>query len=169
MPGLGAGLKGVTTLYLGSSTGAPISGVAAATWRNIRRSTGRVYNRAECRVKWSFTSNPFKFVPYWDILVPNTHVFTKRGFFELQKGVLQMRNLAILGAVMLLGSVSMYAQEVSAGITGRVTDPSGSAIVGANVSAKDVDRGTDWPTTTNDDGIYAFPRIPIGRYELRVE
>jgi hypothetical protein len=80
-----------------------------------------------------------------------------------------MRKLAILAAVTLLGSVSMYAQEVSAGITGRVTDPSGSAIVGANVSAKDVDRGTDWPTTTNEDGIYAFPRIPIGRYELRVE
>ena len=63
----------------------------------------------------------------------------------------------------------MSAQEVSAGITGRVTDPSGSAIVGATVTAKDLDRGTDWPTTTNEDGIYAFPRIPVGRYQLKVE
>ncbi|HSU66364.1 MAG TPA: carboxypeptidase-like regulatory domain-containing protein, partial [Tepidisphaeraceae bacterium] len=63
----------------------------------------------------------------------------------------------------------MSAQEVSAGITGRVTDPSGSAIAGANVSAKDLDRGTDWPTVTNEDGIYAFPRVPVGRYQVKVE
>ncbi len=62
-----------------------------------------------------------------------------------------------------------YAQEVSAGITGRVTDPSGSAIVGASVTAKDQDRGTEWPTKTNEDGIYAFPRIPVGTYSLKIE
>jgi hypothetical protein len=60
-------------------------------------------------------------------------------------------------------------QEVSAGITGRVTDPSGGAIVNAVVTAKDQQRGTEWPTKTNEDGIYAFPRVPIGTYELRVE
>ncbi|HUK18539.1 MAG TPA: TonB-dependent receptor [Bryobacteraceae bacterium] len=62
-----------------------------------------------------------------------------------------------------------FAQEVSAGITGRVTDPSGSAIVNAKVLAKDLDRDTEWPTTTNIDGIYAFPRIPPGRYSLKIE
>jgi len=64
---------------------------------------------------------------------------------------------------------AVYAQEVSAGITGRVTDPSGSAIVGASVTAKDLDRGTEWPTTTNEDGIYAFPRVPVGKYSLKIE
>ena len=48
-------------------------------------------------------------------------------------------------------------------------DPSGSAIVGATVMAKDQDRGTEWPTTTNEDGIYTFPRIPVGTYSLKVE
>jgi hypothetical protein len=61
------------------------------------------------------------------------------------------------------------AQEVSAGITGRITDPSGAAIVGATVTARDVDRGTVWPTQTNEEGIRAFPRIPVGNYELKVE
>jgi hypothetical protein len=60
------------------------------------------------------------------------------------------------------------AQEVSAGITGRVTDPSGSSIVGASVVAKDHDRGTEWSTKSNEEGIYAFPRIPAGDYEVRV-
>src|SRR5438552_13415106 len=66
-------------------------------------------------------------------------------------------------------SLPVLAQEVSAGITGRVTDPSGSSIVNATVVAKDIDRGTEWPTKTNDDGIYAFPRIPAGDYQLKVE
>ncbi|HEY2018807.1 MAG TPA: TonB-dependent receptor, partial [Bryobacteraceae bacterium] len=61
------------------------------------------------------------------------------------------------------------SQEVSAGITGRVSDPSGASIVGATVTAKDLDRQTVWPTKTNEDGIYAFPRVPVGRYELKVE
>src|SRR6476619_1892990 len=80
-----------------------------------------------------------------------------------------MGKFASLLAVSLLGCLSMSAQEVSAGITGRVTDPSGSAIVGAKVLAKDADRGTDFPSVTNEEGIYAFPRIPIGRYTLKVE
>src|SRR5579884_2710271 len=71
--------------------------------------------------------------------------------------------------VLCLATLPIAAQEVSAGITGRVTDPSGGAIVNASVIAKDLDRGTEWPTKTNEDGIYAFPRIPLGRYELRVE
>ena len=72
-------------------------------------------------------------------------------------------------SVMLLAFAPLRAQEVSAGITGHVTDPSGGAIVDAKVTATDLDRGTDWPTTTNIDGIYAFPRVPIGRYSLKIE
>jgi len=60
-------------------------------------------------------------------------------------------------------------QEVSAGITGRISDPSGAAIVGAKVTARDLDRETVWPTETNAEGIFALPRIPAGIYEVRVE
>ena len=77
-------------------------------------------------------------------------------------------SFAVLLALVLC-ACPIFAQEVSAGITGRVTDPSGAAIVNASVTAKDLDRGTEWPTKSNEDGIYAFPRIPAGDYELRVE
>ena len=81
-----------------------------------------------------------------------------------------MRRLAsFMFLVPLLASIPLTGQETSAGITGRVTDATASAIVGASVKAKDLDRGTDWPTSTNEDGIYAFPRIPNGRYSLTVE
>lgn len=79
-----------------------------------------------------------------------------------------LRLLLVLVCLALM-SLPVLAQEVSAGITGRVTDPSGSSVVGATVIAKDVERGTEWPTKTNEDGIYAFPRIPAGDYQLRVE
>src|SRR5580658_9708759 len=61
------------------------------------------------------------------------------------------------------------AQQVTAAITGRVTDASGAVVPGANVIATDKDRGTEWPTTTNSDGVYNLPRLPIGNYRLKVE
>src|SRR5215472_3683766 len=79
------------------------------------------------------------------------------------------QRLLLLFAAMCVCSLPVGSQEVSAGITGRVTDPSGSAIVDATVTAKDLVRGTEWDTKTNEDGIYAFPRIPASDYEVRVE
>jgi hypothetical protein len=75
----------------------------------------------------------------------------------------------LLSAALYLCCSPLFSQEVSAGVTGRVTDPSGSSIVNASVTAKDLDRNIEYPTKTNEDGIYAFPRIPPGNYELRVE
>ncbi|MCL4781887.1 MAG: carboxypeptidase regulatory-like domain-containing protein [Bryobacterales bacterium] len=61
------------------------------------------------------------------------------------------------------------AQEVSASLTGSVTDPSGAAIAGASVSIAETTRGLTYPTTTNEAGVYFYPRIPPGIYNLRVE
>jgi Carboxypeptidase regulatory-like domain/TonB-dependent Receptor Plug Domain len=77
--------------------------------------------------------------------------------------------ILLLGAVYLPLTPLAQAQEVSAGITGKVSDPSGAPIPGATVTGRDTQRGTEWPTITNEEGIYAFPRIPAGNYELRVE
>ncbi|MCW5978655.1 MAG: carboxypeptidase regulatory-like domain-containing protein [Bryobacteraceae bacterium] len=68
-----------------------------------------------------------------------------------------------------IAPTSGLAQEVSAGITGRITDPSGAAVVAATVTARDVNRGTAWPSQTNEEGVYAFPRVPPGTYDVTVE
>ncbi|MGH9453533.1 MAG: carboxypeptidase regulatory-like domain-containing protein, partial [Terriglobia bacterium] len=62
-----------------------------------------------------------------------------------------------------------WCQEATAGITGSVTDPSGAAIAGAKVTAKDMAQGTVWPTQTNTAGIYDLPRLPVGTYSLTIE
>ena len=71
--------------------------------------------------------------------------------------------------ILLLLSPVAYGQEVSAGMTGQVADPSGAAVPGATVTARDQDRGTVWNSSTNTEGIYAFPRVPAGKYEVRIE
>jgi Carboxypeptidase regulatory-like domain/TonB dependent receptor len=72
-------------------------------------------------------------------------------------------------ALLLMLAQAAVAQEVTGAITGKVTDPSGAAIVGATVIAKDVDRGTVARATTNEVGVYNLARLAIGRYEVRVE
>ena len=83
---------------------------------------------------------------------------------------MRRRNGLVLGTALLLAlAQSAIAQEITGAITGKVTDPSGAAILGATVIAKDVDRGTAARTTTNDVGVYNLARLAIGRYEVRVE
>lgn len=69
----------------------------------------------------------------------------------------------------LVAAAPVGAQEVAATITGTVTDSTGAAVSGATVTARDVDRGTFWPTTTNEDGAYTVSHIPVGSYDLTVE
>ncbi len=78
------------------------------------------------------------------------------------------RTVALAGAVCAL-AVSAWGQQVTAAFTGQVTDPSGAPVPGAQVTATDTDRGTKWPTSTNQDGEYNLPRVPIGTYDVKVE
>lgn len=81
--------------------------------------------------------------------------------------------LATSASILLLAlfffAVPASTQEITAAVNGTVTDKSGGAVVGAKVVAKDLDRGTVYPTTTAGDGAYNLPRLPVGRYEIRVE
>ena len=77
--------------------------------------------------------------------------------------------LALLGLGIAHFSPPAVAQEVSASITGRITDASGAAIPGATVTVRHVAQGLDWTTQSNLEGIYAFPRVPVGTFELKVE
>jgi hypothetical protein len=75
----------------------------------------------------------------------------------------------LLAALIAVIAPAASAQEVTAAITGKVSDPSGAGIACAMVTATDVDRGTILKTDTNADGIYNLPRVPAGTYEVRVE
>src|SRR5215472_629578 len=71
---------------------------------------------------------------------------------------------AMLG-VGLAGPFS--AAQVSASLSGVITDPSGAAVVGASVTAKSLDTGASRTTATDQTGRYRF-FLPVGLYEVRV-
>jgi hypothetical protein len=73
----------------------------------------------------------------------------------------------MLVAGLMVGTAAV-AQEVTAGIVGTVTDPSGAPVKGATVTATDTERGTVWTAQTNDSGAYNLLRLPIGTYGVKV-
>src|SRR5215471_20425624 len=70
---------------------------------------------------------------------------------------------------MALHGTPALAQDVTATVTGTVTDQSGAPVVGATVTAKSVERGTTFTGTTNDTGLYRITQLPVGNYDLRIE
>ena len=75
--------------------------------------------------------------------------------------------LAVL-CLLLAVAASAVAQENTGSITGTVTDSSGAVVKGAQLTASDVDRGTTLATQTNEVGVYNFPRVPVGTYDVKV-
>jgi len=65
---------------------------------------------------------------------------------------------------------SLAAQaQVSASLSGRVTDQTGAAVSGATVTAIDQDTGISRSTVTNQSGLYQLLALPIGHYELHAK
>jgi hypothetical protein len=62
-----------------------------------------------------------------------------------------------------------WSQEVTASITGTVTDPRGAALPGATVTATSQERGQTYTALTNDSGLYRIAQLPVGTYAVKVE
>jgi len=84
--------------------------------------------------------------------------------------VTRLRNyigVAVLAlAVMFCGR--LYA-GVTASISGTVTDASGAAVVGATVTATNVDTGVTTTQPTNGQGYYSFQSLALGKYTIDVQ
>jgi hypothetical protein len=80
-----------------------------------------------------------------------------------------LRWISGLAVVCVLAPQAGLSQQVTAAIGGQVTDPTGAVVPRATVVAKELDQGAKWKTETNAEGIYTLPRVPVGRYEVRVE
>ena len=66
---------------------------------------------------------------------------------------------------LLLFSVPVMAQ-VSAALSGRITDQTGAAVPGATVTATDTENGVSRMTITDAVGRYELPALPVGQYEV---
>jgi Carboxypeptidase regulatory-like domain/TonB dependent receptor len=84
-----------------------------------------------------------------------------------RRWLLALSSLCLTG--LLFAAPALRAQQAAGSITGTVTDPSGSAVAGATVTARDVDQGTTWTTKSDNAGLYDFPRVSVGQIAIKVE
>ena len=83
--------------------------------------------------------------------------------------VRQLRRILIVIAFFTLATICLSGQAVSsAQIHGLVTDPTGAAIVAAQVSATQTETGLVRNTVTSSEGTFSLPNLPVGPYKLRI-
>ena len=74
---------------------------------------------------------------------------------------------ALLG-LLLCGS-TLAQSTGGAQISGTVLDESGNAVAGAEVTVTQTDTGLTRNVTSDADGSYTFPNLPVGPYQLQVK
>ncbi len=71
--------------------------------------------------------------------------------------------------MLLLFACCAVGQMETATISGLVTDRTAAAVSGAEVRLQSVERGTVTTTATNEAGIYVFPSVPPGQYQISIQ
>ena len=84
------------------------------------------------------------------------------------KGLL--RNLVIfkLFAILLAIPMVTFAQVTTATVVGTISDPGGSQVPAASVTARNVDTGLTRKVISGEDGFYRIESLPVGNYAIEV-
>src|SRR4051794_30672947 len=81
-----------------------------------------------------------------------------------------LRRFATAFCLLLVASTFALAQGTRGSIRGKVTDPNGAAVVGANVRLIDVARNQELRTVqTNEEGIYQFLEVDPAAYTIAIQ
>jgi len=84
---------------------------------------------------------------------------------DVFKRVLVYLSMALF--VLSMSAKQLWAQAETATISGAATDPSGAALVNANVTATNVATNTSQSTVTDSQGRYRIADLPVGSYNVR--
>src|SRR5215467_6128351 len=74
---------------------------------------------------------------------------------------LAIHGLAICGVI--------FGQVIVSSIVGRVTDPSGATVPGAQVTVTNSETGISVKTVTSSEGTYAVPGLLAGTYDVAID
>jgi Carboxypeptidase regulatory-like domain/TonB dependent receptor len=85
------------------------------------------------------------------------------------KRMIRCRNLALFVLLSILAGLEVAAQQITGSIRGTVVDPSGALVQSVTVSAQQTETGLTRTATTDRDGAYVLPELPIGHYQIRAE
>jgi hypothetical protein len=85
------------------------------------------------------------------------------------KPTLQTFVYAILVALIVLPATrALYGQTWNSHLEGIVLDPSGAAVPAASLELRNPATGQIRRTQTDANGLYSFPFLPVGNYELEI-
>jgi hypothetical protein len=85
-----------------------------------------------------------------------------------QRRLLSQALFALLVVLLMASALRLFAQSVTGTITGSVTDVSGAIIPGAAVTIKDATTGILHQSVSNSTGIFSFPVLQPGIYNIEV-
>ena len=77
--------------------------------------------------------------------------------------------LMAIALVAVLAAASGFAQGTTGTLAGSVTDEQGLALPGVAVTATNLGTGFSRSATTDSEGNYTLPGLPVGQYELKSE
>jgi hypothetical protein len=69
---------------------------------------------------------------------------------------------------MFLLAMTVFAQNNTGVISGKVTDPSGAVVAGASVTLTHIETNVDTASGTDPDGLFRSPGLPTGTYRVTV-
>ncbi len=78
-------------------------------------------------------------------------------------------SLALIVTGFLAIGVNAQSQALNGQIEGTVTDQNGAAVANANVTARNVGTGTERSVSTDANGLYRIPLLPLGSYRVTVQ
>jgi hypothetical protein len=77
-------------------------------------------------------------------------------------------SLSILAIVFLLIATPLLRAATGGSISGTLADSSGAVIPGAILSLVNITQRTTYRAVSDRQGLYSFPNLPVGRYELTI-
>ncbi len=75
----------------------------------------------------------------------------------------------LVAAILFVFVASTVWGAVTGSVSGTVTDPTGAVVPGATITVTNTTQGVQRKETTNGQGIYTFPSLPVGTYDIRAE
>src|SRR5882762_9978798 len=95
--------------------------------------------------------------------------------FDLGTNPSQLRSTFCFSSNLAVGCLFVFLvfaprsqAQVSAAISGRVTDPTGAVVSGATVTANNLETQAARTTFTDEAGRYSILSLPVGVYEVRI-
>src|SRR5258708_37427516 len=80
-----------------------------------------------------------------------------------QNGCMLLLRVFVASLLFTSAALAQTAQ-----LNGRIIDPAGAVVPGADIAVRNAANGTERHAKTNEVGLYTLPLLPPGTYEIRV-